>query len=137
MFDGIDDLVEKIEFLRSHSDKRDAIARAGFSRTQKEHTYEARFKPLLELAINQINLRGKSAGNIDFSQFDYLTELHRYGILLKLLKTILLIPCTLIWGKQRGPRAARRILYEVSWRIFGRKTYMAEGLPGRLFYKES
>jgi len=137
VFGGINDLVEKIKYLIANPEKRDAIARAGFSRTQKEHTYEARFKPLLELAINQRNLRGKSASNIDFSQFDYLAEAHRSGILLKVLKTMLLIPCTLVWGKQRGPRAARRILYEVCWRIFGRKTYMAKGLPGRLFYKES
>jgi len=137
VFDGIEDLVEKIKYLIANPEKRNAVARAGFYKTQKEHTYEARFKPLLELAIKERRNRSKSASNIDLSQFDYLAEVHRYGILLKVIKTILLIPCTLIWGKLRGPRAARRILYEITWRIFGRKTYKAEGLPGRLFYKES
>jgi len=34
-------------------------------------------------------------------------------------------------------RAARRLLFEISWRLGGRRTYSAAGLPGRLFYRES
>jgi spore maturation protein CgeB len=50
----------------------------------------------------------------------------------------LLIGCfSLVFGKGRGARAARRFVYELSWRLAGATTYRARGLPGRLFYAES
>jgi spore maturation protein CgeB len=50
----------------------------------------------------------------------------------------LIVACTsLFWGKQRGPRAARRLVFELSWRVFGSYTYRAVGWPGRMFYKDS
>jgi spore maturation protein CgeB len=43
----------------------------------------------------------------------------------------------LVFGTQRGPRAARRLLFELPWRTVGARTYRASGLVGRLFYRES
>ncbi|HEU0187358.1 MAG TPA: hypothetical protein VFR06_05635, partial [Gallionellaceae bacterium] len=62
---------------------------------------------------------------------------HATGRMLRVLKQVLQLPCVLIWGKVRGPRAARRILFELSWRLVGRHTYSVSGWPGRLFYRES
>jgi len=137
IFEDIDDLVEKIEHIITHPGKRDAIANAGFSRTQRDHSYEARFKPLLEQAMNRRKMRPKTTNGIDFGKFEALVASHRPHLLQKLLKVVILLPCILLWGKQRGPRAARRILFEFSWRIYGRTTYTASGWPGRLFYKQS
>jgi spore maturation protein CgeB len=53
------------------------------------------------------------------------------------LRALLLAVCQPLWGRYRGGRAARRILFEFSWRIFGETTYSARGLPGRLFYLDS
>jgi spore maturation protein CgeB len=56
---------------------------------------------------------------------------------LKLLRALLVVTASLALGRRRGPRAARRLLFELSWRFAGSKTYGAAGLPGRLFYRES
>jgi spore maturation protein CgeB len=49
----------------------------------------------------------------------------------------LIVACgILLFGKKKGPRAARRLVYEISWRIFREKTYSASGLPGRMFPKQ-
>ncbi len=137
VFDGIDDLVEKIEFLLSHPDKRDAIALAGFERTKNEHSYEARFMPLIEQALECRKARCVAGHGIDFNAFEEIAKSYQLHPLLYLLKYLLLLPCLLIWGKQRGPRAARRFLFEFSWRFLGKKTYSATNWPGRLFYKQS
>jgi len=137
VFDDIDDLVEKIEYLLVHPDKRDAIALAGYARTEAEHSYEMRFAPLIEQATERRKTRVAAKGGIDFVQFESLAQFHRPHVLLHLLKFLLLLPCTLIWGKQRGARAARRFLFEFSWRYLGKKTYSALGWPGRIFYKDS
>lgn len=137
LFDGIENLLEKIGHLLANPDERDAIAKAGFLRTRQEHSYEERFRPLLEYAIRRRQARVKAEAEIDFTNFDGIAESHRCGLLLRILRSILLFPCILIWGKQRGPRAARRFMFELSWRISGCKTYSATGWPGRLFYKQS
>ena len=137
VFEDVDDLVEKIEYLLAHHGKRDAIAQAGYARTKAEHIYESRFDPLIELAIKRRKTRVAAKYGIDFKCFDSIAQSHRSHMLLQLLKFLLLFPCVLIWGKQRGPRVARRFLFELSWRLAGQKTYAASGWPGRLFYHES
>jgi spore maturation protein CgeB len=62
---------------------------------------------------------------------------HRLNGGLRLLRKVLTAPCVWIWGQQRGSRAARRILFELSWRLCGKTTYSAAGWPGRIFYRES
>jgi len=137
VFNDIDDLVEKVEHLLSHPDERDAIARAGYARTKSEHSYEARFEPLIKQAVERREKRPVMKQGIDFERFEVVAKSHRPSLLLYLLKVLMLLPCLLIWGKQRGPRAARRFLFEFSWRYLGKKTYSASNWAGRVFYKES
>jgi len=137
VFDGIDNLVEKVRHILAHSDKRDAIAQAGYAKTVAEHGYESRFSPLLEQALECRKGRASATGGINFDAFEAVARLHRPSWPLHVLKVLLLLPCTLLWGKERGPRAARRFLFEFSWRFLGRKSYMATGWAGRLFYHES
>src|SRR5690606_40857 len=66
-----------------------------------------------------------------------LAAAHATGPLHKFLRAVLVAPCRVLFGPRRGPRAARRLLYEISWRFAGERTYSARGLPGRLFYAES
>jgi len=55
----------------------------------------------------------------------------------RVLRVLLVVPLSVLFGKTRGARAARRLLFELSWRVTGAKTYSASGWPGRLFYRES
>ena len=132
VFSGIEELTKKLRYVLAHSEQRDAMAWAGYRRTQAEHTYEARFKVLLDHMIKK-----ETMTPIDFVAFDAIVNRHRIGNSARLLRTIFLAPFRLLWGAHRGPRAARRFLFELSWRLFGRQTYTAAGWPGRWFYRES
>ncbi|MBI3526319.1 MAG: glycosyltransferase [Betaproteobacteria bacterium] len=132
-FADLDELAAKICKLLDAPAIRDRIARQGHARTCREHTYEIRLQKLLERAPPADGAKRE----MDWPAFEKLVEAHRIGVLLGILKRLLVWGGTLIWGRQRGPRAARRLLFELSWRIAGRRTYGAGGWPGRLFYRES
>lgn len=143
-FDNLEDLTGKINHYLANPDERDRIARAGHERTRNEHTYEVRFAQFLEAAI-RTRKNSRAVGSADaeeaakrgFEDFSVALRRHRSNVWLHLLRKLLTGPCILLWGKQRGPRAARRILFELSWRLCGEPTYTAAGWPGRIFYKES
>lgn len=137
VFDGISDITKKIAYFIEHPNERDSLAMAGHLRTRNEHTYEMRFEKLFDHAIKHQMTMIDGKSGIDFEKFTLVENSHRAGAGLKLIKILLMIPCVIIWGRGRGPRAARRLLFELSWRIVGNKTYAAAGWPGRLFYKES
>lgn len=136
VFQGIDDLVTKIRGLLDAPSRRDAMAQAGYERTRCQHTYEQRFEKLFECSRAHLRTQ-KDVKDVDWQVFNQLAERHRMSGGLRLLRSLLVGPCRLLWGAQRGPRAARRLLYELSWRVAGRHTYTAGGWPGRLFYHES
>lgn len=137
VFHSNEELLEKIKFLLKNPERRDVIASAGFKRTIEEHGYEKRFEKLIGKAIEVRKQRKPASIKISFSNFESLAKKHELNIGMKLIKNLLLLPHVLIWGKKRGPRAARRLLFELSWRLIGKKTYLASGWPGRLFYNDS
>lgn len=132
VFEGDADLAQKAHDLLADPQRRDAIAAAGHARAAASHTYERRLAALLsELPAS------REFTAVDWPAFETAARAHRLGPGLKLLRFLLLLPCQLLWGPVRGPRAARRFLFELSWRLAGRHTYTAAGWPGRLFYRES
>lgn len=136
VFDSVDDLARSIRFYEANPEARDRVARAGFERTKAEHTYEARFAALLaELERRAPAPRRRSA--IDWTAFAGAERRHRVGPGLRALRALLVALCVPIWGPAKGRRAARRFLFECSWRLAGRATYTAAGWPGRLFYRDS
>jgi spore maturation protein CgeB len=143
LFENIQDLIEKITHFLTHPHLRDEIARAAHARTRAEHTYDQRLSSLLgraqKLMAGQTEkgLKIKDSNTINMNCLQKLESAHAPSPLLYVLKYFLLLPCTAIWGRKRGPRAARRILFEIYWRIAGKKTYSVTGWPGRIFYKES
>lgn len=141
-FASLDELAGKIRHYLDHPGRRNEIAAAGHRRVRREHTYEERFKDLMDRAkilMQQRAVRSRpAASSPDLPPaFENIAESNQITPALRLLRCALLLPCIAIWGKQRGPRAARRILYELSWRLAGAKTYSARGWPGRLFFRES
>ena len=136
-FGSIPELAEKIKYYLGHPQDRDAIARAGYARTRRDHTYDIRMKEVLEFAIQAQLDYMKTTLKVPVPSFEEVSERYRPSLPLKILRAILVAPCVAIWGSRRGRRAARRILFEASWRLFGAKTFSAAGWPGILFYSDS
>ncbi|MFI5181885.1 MAG: glycosyltransferase, partial [Thermoanaerobaculia bacterium] len=142
VFRRADKAAEKIRFYLEHGELRDEIARAGHERIARDHTYDARLKEVLEFTLHQREIalsggRAKRSGRIDWARFEAAAAAHRTGPGLAVAGQGLKAACSLFFGRVRGPRAARRLVYELSWRLAGARTYTAAGLPGRLFYRES
>ncbi len=141
-FRTADEAAEKIRFYLANTERRDAIARAGYERTADQHTYDRRLGEVLDFALRQRELQASRSsaqvsGTIDWERFELAADAHRAGPGLTAFAKGLKAVCSMVWGRKRGPRAARRLVYELSWRFAGARTYMAAGLPGRLFYGES
>lgn len=134
-FDGPHELVGAVKLLLTHSERRDTVARRGFERVSKDHTYDRRFDELLDALCRQDPKRSHSS--IDWPEFEKTVRRHRFDSPLKLLRYFMVGCASLVWGKERGCRVARRLVFEISWRLFGSHTYTAAGWPGRMFYRES
>jgi spore maturation protein CgeB len=141
IFTGLEDLCGQIRRFVSEPELRDAMALAGYRRTVSDHTYEHRFAELLgsckRLSTPRLRPPAETGNLFDAIWFDTLMRRHRLTAGLSLLKRILVAICSVLWGPARGARAARRIVFELSWRILRGRTYSAAGLPGRMFYRES
>ena len=133
-FSNDDELHNAVLRLLGDPAERDAIAFSGHRRVVSEHTYERR---LAELLSKVAAVAPRAVTPLDWDSFRALVDRHRSGPALRVLGEVLRGICTLVWGRERGPRAARRMLFEASWRLLGRHTYTSAGFPGRLFFRES
>lgn len=130
IYQDFDDLVSKIRYYLSHPDERDRVAQAGYVRTLRDHLYEQRLAEVVDFAL----AAKKRAGAVPPGRtFDQALRSHRLTLALRILRAMLVGVGKVFFGPQRGPRAARRLLFELSWRFAGRQTFTAGGWPGRLF----
>ena len=134
-FEGPQELITTVKLLLADPKRRDAIARRGFDRVCREHTYDRRFSDLLGELMRRVAERPRRP--INWPEFEAAASRHTIGPVLRMLRSVFVMWAKLIWGVQRGPRAARRLVFELSWRLVGARTYSAAGWPGRMFYKES
>jgi len=130
VFDGMTVLADSIRHFLAHQDERDMIALAGNRRVRNEHTYEHRMAQVLEFARAS---KPRDVTRQITPSFDEIRQSHRLTPLSQGLRIVLLGLCRIVFGPERGPRAARRLVFELSWRIAGRRTFSAAGWPGRLF----
>jgi spore maturation protein CgeB len=142
VFHNLEELADKIRHYLAYPAERDAIAWAGYRRTCAEHTYDKRLTEVLDFGLRQREThflrRGVlAAGRIDWNRFEESAERHRISRKLQVLRHLLVATCSVAWGPVRGPRAARRLVFELSWRLASANTYSAAGWPGRMFYRES
>lgn len=134
-FDGADEMVKQVKSLLSRPEQRDEMARRGFERVRRDHTYERRFDELLRELTPRVPHRVRIP--IQWDAFQAAAQEHRLGPSLQIVRFLLVFMTSLVWGRSRGPRAARRLTFELSWRLRGAWTYTAAGWPGRMFYRES
>lgn len=128
VYHDVDDLAAKVKRYLADPDARDRIARAGHERTRREHTYEQRLTALIDLALRKPN---QAPG--EGTPFPEAVAKHTLPAPLRMLRSLLVGMASLRWGRERAPAAARRLVYEISWRLTGAKTYRASGWPGRMF----
>jgi spore maturation protein CgeB len=102
---------------------------------QRDHTYDRRFEEILADLTGRVVRR--SHHPIDWVAFEAAAKQHHLSPGLKMIRSFLVSAASMVFGKRRGPRAARRLAFELSWRLRGVWTYSAAGWPGRLFYHES
>jgi spore maturation protein CgeB len=133
VFDGLKDLVEKAKYYLSHPEERDAIAKSGFDRTKREHTYDLRMKEVIDFALKAKEEWVKMGPHPPPPSFEETCLRHRLTLILRLLRFILTTGAAVVWGPVRGQRAARRLVFELSWRLAGERTFSAVGWPGRMF----
>jgi spore maturation protein CgeB len=139
IFDNLDDMINKIKYYLAHPNERDKIALAGFQRTKREHTYDKRMYDLINFALS-LKKRKNELKNENANKpiiVNNLYEKHRITPLMAILRKILIFLFSAIFGSERGPRAARRFLFELCWRLCKDNVYSSKGIPGRIFYKES
>ena len=78
MFDGPDELADRITYLLANPEKRDAVAYRGFERVCREHTYDQRFEALLKKLTPQVTQRPLQS--LDWPTFEQIVRRHRMGL---------------------------------------------------------
>ncbi len=139
VFNNLDELCLKAKYFLSHLDARDEVAFTGYQRTVLFHTYDLRLSDILKAAQEKLHDNHSSEFGSD-SSVNMVRAINKYNdnslLAVKTFRVLRGLFCA-IWGGKRGPRAARRLVFEFSWRLNGAKTYSSSGLPGRFFYHES
>ncbi len=138
-YDGFEQLKSKISYYLERPSERDRIAIAGYDRTKEQHTYDRRLKPILELALarrdkrrekTEVLVGTKTGGTLVRDDRVVAPPLSLFE---RAWRKTLVAMCQLVWGSDRGLRAARRMTFELSVRISGARTFTAKGIPGRMF----
>lgn len=134
VFRSADDLVRLVRFYLGHPEARDRVANAGHRRTAEHHIYTSRFAEILARVPKASGSGGRSSGVADLAP---ALRRHRVGASARFMRCAVAAPLGVLFGPSRGPRAARRLAFELSWRLAGEGTYRAAGWPGRLFFRET
>lgn len=133
VFRNSSELAARIRHYLNRPAERNAVARAGHDRTRREHIYEHRLAEVIRFARRAAGNRPSHPrpGEI---QLTAALRRHRLTSALRLLRRALILAGTGAFGHDRGPRAARRLVFEISWRLAGFRTFSAGGWPGRVFW---
>jgi spore maturation protein CgeB len=122
-FKDIVDLANKIRFYLANLDVRDRVATKGFCRVVGDHTYYARlikllnFSPSSTLPLVETNLTLTAGQSVPLNFVRQVTIFWGY----------------LFFGRNRGKRAAKRLIFELSWRLQGARAFSSKGWPSRIF----
>ncbi len=129
-FKGIKECSEKIKYFLNSNEERSQIANNGYRKVLSEYSYKKRMKTILE----QVNC-DNSCEEKDYD-FDIIKSKYHRSLWIKISRYILISIGRIVYGKDKGPRFARRLAYEISWRFFGKKMYSVNSIIGRMFYAE-
>jgi spore maturation protein CgeB len=135
VFEDVDDLEFKIRYYLAHPEVRDRIAVAGFERTRDEHLYRFRLKAIFDYALqrNALRVSQQESGSARITSSGRIFNTRPLSLFELGYRFAIIGICRMIWGKQRGLKGARRITFEASVALLGKRTFTAKSLPGRLF----
>lgn len=133
VFRDTSELIDKVNYYLKNPDKRDEVALKGYTKTIQKHTYEIRMREIIYFAMNLKKKWGEKKSELNETSLDESIYIYKPGWPITLIKSVLVFAGTIIFGKKRGRRAARRFVFELSWRFSGKKTFTASGWPGRMF----
>lgn len=131
VFSTLEECESKIRYFLENPIRRDTIARAGNERTNTQYTYVERLRSVLE-ALPPVR-KVDSGMPCEFSS---ITALHTRPKIVTWTASVITTTGRLLFGNVRGPRFARRLCFEISWRVVGARTFRARGLVGRMFYAQ-
>lgn len=134
-FQSLAESAQKIRYYINNPNARDQIANGGNLRSRENYTYVDRLTRILEKLDVELRVGKENRPRGDDPFWTALQSHSQPRPLRFLKKALVLLGCTM-FGRQRGPRFARRFAYEISWRLLGEATYRARGWPGRMFYEE-
>jgi spore maturation protein CgeB len=106
------------------------MVKLSYQKVFNSYTYKHVIKNILDEAIK---LPKRNIQSVDFEK---VLKAHKNSLILILLKNILVFIGKFFYGKEKGKRFARRVVYEFSWRVFKEKTYSSKSIVGRMFYDE-
>ena len=122
-FEDIPDLAKKIRFYLDNLHIRDRVAERGFSRAARCHTYDARLAELLNFSVSS---------PVPLVHTDW-TLRARHRLLLSVIRRLIVFLGYLFFGRNKGKRAAKRLIFEMSWRLQGARAFSSKGWPSRIF----
>lgn len=129
VFHDGEELLEAISYYLRYPDRRDSVAIAGYRRTLENHLYEHRMEEIIRFAT-KIPIKNPEG---DIPDLDDAVRKHLQTRSLRFLRRLIESLMSVVFGHARGIRAARRFIFELSWRFVGRHTFTASGWPGRMF----
>lgn len=122
-FKNIVDLAKKIRFYLANLDARDRVAAKGFSRVVRDHTYDARLAKLLNFSCFRTVPVVRNDLTFNAPQI----------IPLRFIRHVTVFSGYLLFGRNKGKRAAKRLIFELSWRLQGIKAFSSQGWLSRIF----
>lgn len=134
-FQSLAECARKIRYYIENPSARDQIAISGNLRSREHYTYVDRLTRIFE-ELDAASHDGKKHLPKQKDSFCAALQSHSQPRPLRFLKKALVLLGCAMFGGRRGPRFARRLAYEISWRLVGETTYRARGWPGRMFYEE-
>ncbi len=130
-FTTAQEAAEKVVRYLERPDLRDAIAGRGYERVCKDHTYERRLAHVLHVALAARARR--TVQPITAEDYEESLSAYKSTGIVRATRAAWVALAGRIVGQRKAMRIGRRLVFELSWRISGERTFTAAGLPGRMF----
>jgi spore maturation protein CgeB len=131
VFTSLEDLAMKIAYYRANPGRRDLIATAGHNRTVVEHLYSKRLDYVLQWSLN--HAQGSRIPKHAPGACGVQSRGSRGSDLIVRVARALHFLAARAIGSKLSMKIIRRVLFEMSIRVYGEVTFSRNGIPVRVF----